>query len=444
MDLTKQIKEEQAKTLQVLEDAHRLRVKEDQRTQEAKAEEEAKFREFQEIVRGQRYFRQAHIDALGIPYNICIHLSAKGSGKTTEIYRIMTKVVKAGEKFLYGRVYVSELLNELTEFQTDKRCPVTVVTFKGVPYFFDKRAVEAWAVENMKEDGVLPSPTFKRLISDGLEPCGRGYTFFGSNSLTGGMYEGYTTIFFDEILSYSPINRISDTVLHAWSASIHTIQRNKPDIRVYMMGNMQNVPEHPILAFYGIDISDSLRIIRRGERGETVILFINSGGLYGNTIGNKGGAAHHAGVEEQLFLKHNRVIKPATTILTPDIFNSLTHCFAFAVDPCRLAADVMYVEFREAQLEGGEIIGAAKCGKLELSTVMPSEIWTQDMTVFNRFHNTHRRETIEGLFNQVYRLFKFRALYFDTVNSLEQFSELVKMCPELIYENQPLPAGLQL
>lgn len=46
-------------------------------------------------------------------------------------------------------------------------------------------------------------------------PVGRCFTFFDSNRLSGGEYEDYTTIFFDEVLSYSPINRINDQVMHA-------------------------------------------------------------------------------------------------------------------------------------------------------------------------------------------------------------------------------------
>lgn len=216
MDLLKQIKEEQSKTLQVLEDAHRLRRAENDRIQENKVWEEAKFKEFKEIIKGQKYFRQAHIDKLGIKYNICIHLSAKGSGKTTELFRMMTRLVKKGEKFLYGRVYLTELNNELTEFNLDDRCPVYVINYKNIPYFFPKGQVQEWAYDNENPDSpVPPTPTFKKLVASGIEPCGRGYTFFGSNSLSGGQYEGYSTIFFDEILSYSPINRISDSVLHA-------------------------------------------------------------------------------------------------------------------------------------------------------------------------------------------------------------------------------------
>lgn len=450
MNLKDLIKEEENKTLQVLQDAQRLQTEALDRNNRNKELEESKFREFTRIIKGRQYFRQAHIDALKVPYNICIHLSAKGSGKTTEIFRMMSRLLDKGEKFLYGRVYPRELHNELAEFCTDPRSPVVVVTYKDVPYLFSKKRVEDWLSENIETDNEgerhLPAITYKALLKGGVEPCGRCYTFFGSNTLSGGNYAGYSTIFFDEILSYSPIERINSKVLHAWSASIHTIQRNKPDIKVYMMGNLQNVPEHPILAFYGIDINDRLRIIERGETGETVILFINSGGLYTNTIGHKAGAAHHAGIEEQIFLKHNRLIKPSTTVLTPEIFQHLTHVFSFAIYMGSLASPTaVLVEFRESQFEeADDIIGAVRCSRLEVSSVSPSDIWTDDLVIYNKFHNTTRRETIEGLFNQVYRLFKYRALYFDSVNSLELFGAIVKYNEHLAYENQARPRSLVL
>lgn len=141
-----------------------------------------------------------------------------------------------------------------------------------------------------------------------------------------------------------------------------------------MFGNMQNVPEHPILRFYGIDIADKLRIIKRGEQGETTILFINSGGLYKNTIGNKAGAAHHAGIQEQIFLKHNRIIKPSPTVLTPEIFNQLDHVFSFAINAgSYMNPTILHIEFREKDI-GANPIGVVRCERLEFSTISQSEI----------------------------------------------------------------------
>lgn len=446
MNLKDLIKEEQSKTLEVLEDARRLQEESLKRNSEVKELEAAKYREFTTIASQHKFFRQAHIDSLKIPYNICIHLSAKGSGKTTEIFRMMAKCLKEGERFLYGRVYPKELNTELAEFITDTRCPVVVVYYKDIPYLFDKVLFSRWYHENYDEEtGKGPMVAYKKLIDAGIEPCGRCYTFFGSNTLSGGNYEGYTTIFFDEILSYSPINRVNESILHAWSASIHTIQRNKPEVKVYMMGNMQNVPEHPILSFYGIDIGDKLRIVKRGEKGETVILFINSGGLYKNTIGHKAGAAHHAGVQEQIFLKHNRIIKPSPTVLTPEIYNQMEHVFSFAINAGSLLnPTVVHVEFREKEFSKDNIVGVVRCSKLEISSLSQSEIWTDDLSIYNKFHNTSKRATIEGLFNEVYRLYKFRSLYFDSVNSLELFTLVVNTNQHLPYENQRVHPSLMI
>lgn len=212
-----------------------------------------------------------------------------------------------------------------------------------------------------------------------------------------------------------------------------------------MMGNMQNVPEHPILSFYGIDIGDKLRIVKRGEKGETVILFINSGGLYKNTIGHKAGAAHHAGVQEQIFLKHNRIIKPSPTVLTPEIYNQMEHVFSFAINAGSLLnPTVVHVEFREKELSKDNIVGVVRCSKLEISSLSQTEIWTDDLSIYNKFHNTSKRATIEGLFNEVYRLYKFRSLYFDSVNSLELFTLVVNTNQHLPYENQRVHPSLMI
>lgn len=141
MNLKELIRTEQTKTIEVLEDAQRLQAEAAKRRQEVKDLEEAKFREFTLLATQHKYFRQAHIDSLKIPYHICIHLSAKGSGKTTEIYRMMEACIKKKEKFIYGRVYLKELRTELIEFLTDKRSPVIPIDYKEVPFLFDAKAV---------------------------------------------------------------------------------------------------------------------------------------------------------------------------------------------------------------------------------------------------------------------------------------------------------------
>lgn len=433
MDIKQRIQEEQDLTRQVLEETKRLKILEAQRAGDNKDLENQKWNEFLDVIKDATYFRQKHIDDLKVPYHICIHLSAKGSGKTTELFRMMRKVIEDGGKFMYGRVYQNELDLELVEFKNDKKSPIYPITFKGTPYFFKKDQVDAWLIQNTDENGIIPTPTFKKLQQDGLDIVGRGYTFLKSNSLSGGSYEGYTHIFFDEILSYSPINRVNDKVLHAWSASIHTIQRNKPSLKVYMYGNLQNAPYHPILDFYGISIDDNLRIIQRGEKGKTVILYVNSGGHYLNTIGNKGGSAHHYGVEQQIFLKYNKVIKPTTSVLTPDIFNNMNFVTAFAL---KYLGDPYYVELRESTDEN---IYAISCGQLDISTLIEGEIYTNDPTIYNRFLNTTPRTSIEGVFNRIYRLFKYRELCFDTLHSLDNYNEIVENNQHMIYENQPNP-----
>lgn len=46
---------------------------------------------FKDITAEAEYFRLKHIEALDIPYNILLFLSNKNTGKTTEIYRNLSK-----------------------------------------------------------------------------------------------------------------------------------------------------------------------------------------------------------------------------------------------------------------------------------------------------------------------------------------------------------------
>lgn len=440
-NLANRIKSEELQTLKILEDTKKLKREELRKVKNARKLEEYKFDKFKEIIKNEQYFRISHIDALNLNYDICIHLSAKGAGKTTEIYRMITKVLEKGEKFMYGRVQKNELDREAEEFNIREESPVYAIKHNQNWFFFDKSEVINYLKNNIEDlgNGEYSStiPTFKKLRDAGLQFVGKGYSFVASNCLSGGKYEGYNTIFFDEILSYSPINRINKKVLDAWDASLHTIQRNKKSLKVYLFGNLQDTPSHPILDHYGIDVSDEFRYITRGddEKG-CKILFVNSGGLYGNTIGHKGGAAHHASAERQAFLKHNRVIKPTGAILTPSIFENMEHNTSFAVDLGPLNG-VVFVELKQLE-DGDDSYNCICCRPLTISTQIKGEIYTDNPNIYNKFLNTTQRHTIESVFNMVYRLYKYKQLYFDCFESMELYGMVLNQNQFLLYENQPL------
>lgn len=207
---------------------------------------------------------------------------------------------------------------------------------------------------------------------------------------------------------------------------------------------MHDVPSHPILNHYGIDISDQFRYITRGEGNQLCrILFVNSGGLYRKTIGHKGGAANHMSAERRVFLKHNRVIKPTGNILTPHIFENMEHVLSFAVNIGGLNNDVVYVELRTTGKQGEEekeeeenTFYCITCGQLKITTLTKGEIYTENPTIYNSFQNTTKKYTIQAIFNNVYRLFKYSLLYFDCYESMELYKSVINFNSNLIYENQ--------
>lgn len=62
-------------------------------------------------------------------------------------------------------------------------------------------------------DIIAPIPSFPKLKALGLEIVGMGLPLTKLNSMSGGLYERYTHVIFDEILSHDPTNRIKPTTL---------------------------------------------------------------------------------------------------------------------------------------------------------------------------------------------------------------------------------------
>lgn len=414
--------------LEGIQEIQKLKQEENRRIQAVRKFEVYKWEQFKEIVKGQPYFRFAHIEELGIKRNFTIHLSAKNTGKTTAIYRKMTEIINKGEKFLYGRVYVNEMFSAMHQFEVDSNCPVVILMKERRWYIYKKQDIQFWKTAKLNEmeegeEALIGMPKISELKKLGIEPVGLGYTFVNSNTLGGMNYEGYSTIFFDEILSYSPINRINKRVLDAWDASISTITRKKPEINVWFMGNLLDVPEHPILKFYGIDIDDDLRIIKRGENEDCTILFINSGGLYEASFRNQAGVTKHGDVEHQAFLKNNKVLKTTPNILSPRIFEGFNFVSAFAM---YLAPDVYFVELRRLPPTKREPAQyCIRCDNLTITTITGGKIYSDNPNIYNKFENTTRRVTILSIFNMVYRLYRSKSLKFDTVSSLEKYAVLL-------------------
>lgn len=129
--LIARISEEEKGNQRILSEIIEEQRKENIRINDNKDFERLKFEEFKRIVKGKKYFRMKHIDALNLPYDICIHLSAKGSGKTTEIFRMIDRVLEKGEKFMYGRVQMNELEREVEEFIMRDESNVYPIKYNG-------------------------------------------------------------------------------------------------------------------------------------------------------------------------------------------------------------------------------------------------------------------------------------------------------------------------
>lgn len=123
------VKQRRLETSEKLSELYEKRKEVKERTRRNRNLEGYKFEQFKRNIKGKRYFYIEDVDALNLPYDIFIHLSAKGSGKTTSIFRKMQEIIEKGERFMYGRVYKDELNLEVTEMNDRDDCPVYGVSY---------------------------------------------------------------------------------------------------------------------------------------------------------------------------------------------------------------------------------------------------------------------------------------------------------------------------
>lgn len=192
-----------------LERAERLSIQEQRAIYAQREYESLKFNQFKRIIAGERYFRIQHFKELGINYQIAIHLSAKNVGKTTELYRLIRACLERRKKFIYGRVTVSELETEVEKFREDDISPVYMVKQGSRYYFYRKEDVNDFMADN--PDMI---PTYTALNKYGCEVVGKGMAFMNSNVLGSGNYKDYDTVFFDEIVSYTPKEYVNTKILY--------------------------------------------------------------------------------------------------------------------------------------------------------------------------------------------------------------------------------------
>lgn len=207
-NLKDRIHEQEQSNLQGLERAEYLSLKEQAEIRAQREYEKIKFDQFKKIIEGQRYFRIQHFKDLGIKYHIAMHLSAKNIGKTTELYRLIRACLDRGKKFIYGRVTIAELNTEISKFKEDDISPVILLKQDNLFYFFKKSDVDMFLVDNPGK-----AVNFNNLNKYGCVVVGKGMAFMNSNVLGSGNYADYDTIFFDEIVSYTPKQYVNPNIL---------------------------------------------------------------------------------------------------------------------------------------------------------------------------------------------------------------------------------------
>lgn len=324
---------------------------------------------------------------------------------------------------MFGRVYADELEREQHEFETRADSPVRMLKFRNSWFFFSKEDIAHYIESKTEKDenGIIyvPDVTYRNLRKAGYEEVGKGMTMYKANCLSSGGYDRYTTVIFDEILSYNPKNMISKPVLDAWDVSTNTIQRNKPTLKYYLFGNLQEVAEHPFLSHYGIDIDDELRYIER-EKGCN-ILFVNSKGLYKNTIGHKSGASQHVSDERGEFLANNTILKPHPNILNNELFETMNKRFSI-VD--YQSCGYCIVTMRQLKDENGEI-NCVNIEPLSYTTLIDEIAYSNDLNAINLNDSVKYRLSLESYHRLIRRLFKYKKLYFSNNITYERFKEFI-------------------
>lgn len=155
------------------------------------------------------------------------------------------------------------------------------------------------------------------------------------------------------------------------------------------MGNLKaTLKEVPILKFYGISISDNLRIIRRAMDGgePCTVLYVNSGSLYGNSIKSQASVAHHAPLADRLFLSHNKIINSSVKVLTPEVVDHFKSSLAIALSYKQKNYIIELLKHVEYKYVGKEVteedfLYAVKVHDIDITTKIDSVILTNDLSI---------------------------------------------------------------
>lgn len=193
-----------------------------------------------------------------------------------------------------------------------------------------------------------------------------------------------------------------------------------------MMGNLKNtVKQIPVLDYYGIDISDNLRVIKRSmtENGEPcTILYVNSGSLYNNSLKNQAAVAHHAPLEDRIFMENNRVVNTSVKVLTPAIAAKMSSVVACGVEFDDGFYALELKEYEEPATKDNpkpDKVFALYVHPLTITTVLNTEIFSHDPIVGIKFTKVQYKKNMRSIYNLFYQLFTSKELYYANSNSLE-------------------------
>lgn len=284
-----------------------VRYEEERRVKES-PEDEVLFEKYKKIVKGERYVKLEHIDALGVEYDVLFFTTVKNTGKTTNIvYNRFYYYFNKGQKVVYIRNSIGEFEKHLHEFNRTESNPFIAVKRKNTYVLLDKKT---------------------------NTECGLCTDMKSANLISGGNFDGYGAIIFDEALTWNPNNVINESHISNLFVLPSSVQRDKTEkIKVYLVSNIPATSKNLLLLDYlGIDINHKLRYITRGNTNnpnvKCNILYINAGNIF-KGINDQDGAAQMASQAMKMMIGSNKLISAYDNTIGLDVFTFLKSKFAF-------------------------------------------------------------------------------------------------------------------
>lgn len=207
---------------------------------------------------GEKYFSLDHIEDIGLPFDVAIVLSKRGTGKTHSFIKLIQKIAEQGDQFVVVRNTKQEIEGGVKE---------KIYEIPSMPF-------------NVKQNKVY--------WADGAEePVGYlAYLSGESQQWQGAGYDRVTTIIWDEATNGGQTTAKTRKWIRAFWQLTSTFFRNRPHGKVWIFGNLMKDSEEKIsdelLKYLGIDSDLNFKyIINTTEQGTKFkLLYINTANLY--------------------------------------------------------------------------------------------------------------------------------------------------------------------